>query len=125
MVNQVFVKVHQNLDGFKGQSGIYTWMYRIAVNECIQMFRKRKFEVDGDTLPDLNDMIQVSPERQMDAKLLLERITADEDPETLEIIFLLHLEGLTQDEVVEKLGISRTTVNRKVRAFKARMEKFQ
>ncbi len=125
MVNQVFVKVHRNLDGFKGQSGIYTWMYRIAVNECIQMFRKRKFEVDGDSFPDLNDMLHTSPEKEMDAKLLIDRITADEDPETVEIIFLLHLEGLTQEEVAEKLGISRTTVNRKVNAFKARMEKFR
>jgi RNA polymerase sigma-70 factor, ECF subfamily len=125
MVNQVFVKVQRHLGGFKGQSGIYTWMYRIAVNECIQMFRKRKFEVDGATLPDLNDMMHTSPESQMNAKLILERITKDADGETVEILFLLYLEGLTQEEVVEKLGISRTTVHRKVKAFKASAEKFR
>jgi RNA polymerase sigma-70 factor (ECF subfamily) len=125
MVNQVFVKVHQNLKGFKGQSRIYSWMYRIAVNECIQLFRKRKFEVDGASLPDFEDMLHVSPEGHMDARLVLERIAREADPETMEIIFLLYLEGLTQEEVVEKLGISRTTVHRKVTAFKAKMEGFR
>ncbi len=125
MVNQVFVKIQKHLGGFKGQSGIYTWMYRIAVNECIQMFRKRKFEVDGASLTDLNDMVHFSPENQMNAKLILERITKDADAETVEILFLLYLEGLTQEEVVEKLGISRTTVHRKVKAFKIHAEKFR
>jgi RNA polymerase sigma-70 factor (ECF subfamily) len=125
MVNQVFVKVQQNLQGFKGKSQIYSWMYRIAVNECIQLFRKRKFEVDGAGLPDFEDMLHVSPEEGMDARLLVQRITQDADPETVEILFLLHMEGLTQQEVVEKLGISRTTVHRKVAAFKAKMERYR
>lgn len=123
MVNQVFVKVQQNLRGFKGNSGIYSWMYRIAVNECIQLYRKRKFEADGPG--DFEEMLHASPEDWLDARLLLERITRDADPETVEILFLLYLEGLTQEEVVEKLGISRTTVHRKVTAFRAKMERFR
>ena len=70
MVNQVFVKVQQNLSGFKGQSGIYTWMYRIAVNECIQMFRRRKFEADPDSLPDFEAALPTFPEHEMDAPAL-------------------------------------------------------
>ena len=89
------------------------------------MFRKRKFEADGGAMPDLEDMIEVSPEAEMDAKLLLQRIAAQTEPATMEIMFLLYLEGLTQEEVVEKLGISRTTVTRKITAFKARMGKFK
>jgi len=125
MVNQVFVKVHKNLAGFKGQSMIYSWMYRIAVNECIQLFRKRKFEVDGSIENDFEELLHTSPEGGMDARLLVERIAREADPETMEIVFLLYLEGLTQGEVVEKLGISRTTVHRKVTAFKAKVEKFR
>lgn len=125
MVNQVFLKVQHNLSSFKGDSGIYTWIYRIAVNECIQLFRRRKFEIDGDGLESLEDMLPQFPERQLDAKLTLERMFAKTDSETAEILFLLYLEGLTQEEVVAKLGISRTTVHRKVTAFKARMEAYR
>jgi RNA polymerase sigma-70 factor (ECF subfamily) len=125
MVNQAFVKVQKNLAGFKGESMIYSWMYRIAVNECIQLFRKRKFESDGSVENDFEELLHTSPEGGMDARLLVERIAREADPETMEIVFLLYLEGLTQGEVVEKLGISRTTVHRKVTAFKAKVEKFR
>jgi RNA polymerase sigma-70 factor (ECF subfamily) len=125
MVHQVFVKVQQNLAGFRGQSNVYTWMYRIAVNECIQMFRKRKFETDGESLPDLDDRVPIFPERELDAKLVLEKIMGGTDPKTVEILFLLYLEGLKQEEVADVLKISRTTINRKVTAFKSRMERFK
>ena len=125
MLHQVFMKVSANLAGFRGQSNVYTWMYRIAVNECIQMIRKRKFEVDGGAMPDLEDMIQISPESEMNAKLLLERIMKATDPETAEILFLLHLEGLSQEEVAEALNISRSTLNRKMSTFKSKIGRFR
>lgn len=125
MVNQVFVKVQQHLPGFLGQSQVYTWMYRIAVNECIQMFRRRKFEVDPGSLPDSEAALSFHPEKAMDARVMLGKLLAKADAETSEILFLLYLEGLTQEEVVERLGISRSTVNRKVTDFKSRVEKYR
>ncbi|MDB5103295.1 MAG: polymerase sigma-E factor [Fibrobacteres bacterium] len=125
MVHQVFVKVQQNLAGFRNQSGIYTWMYRIAVNECIQMFRKRKFESDESVLPDFENTLTVTPEKAMEARLVLEKIMADRDPQTVEILFLLYLEGMKQEEAAAMLAISRTTLNRKLTAFKSSMERFQ
>ncbi len=124
MVHQVFLKVQQHLNGFKGQSQIYSWIYRIAVNECIQVIRKRKFESDQDT-SEMDQPALMNIQDQIDAKITLDRIMASTDPQTVEILFLLYLEGLTQEEVVTTLCISRTTVNRKVTAFKARMDKFR
>ena len=123
MVQQVFVKVQQNLAGFRSRSGIYTWMYRIAVNECIQMFRKRKFE--SDEVPAFEEAIPLFPEKALDAKLVLEKIMGNSDPQTVEILFLLYLEGMKQEEAAEMLKISRTTLNRKITAFKSKMERFQ
>jgi RNA polymerase sigma-70 factor, ECF subfamily len=122
LVNQVFLKVESHLHTFKGQSSIYSWMYRIAVNECIQMFRKRKFEVDGDYLGTSEDVLPFQPEREWIAKLTMETLFRKTDAQTVEIIFLLYYEGLSQDEVVEKLGVSRRTLNRKVSAFKQLVE---
>lgn len=42
IVQEVFVKVWHNLDKFKGESGLFTWIYRIATNESLQFLRKRK-----------------------------------------------------------------------------------
>jgi RNA polymerase sigma-70 factor (ECF subfamily) len=45
IVQDVFVKVWHNIDKFKGESGLFTWIYRIATNESLQFLRKRKNNV--------------------------------------------------------------------------------
>lgn len=121
VVQQVFMKAQKNLENFRGQSSLYTWLYRIAVNECLDLFRKRKFQAEGSPA-EMEHLLPVFPEVEMDARLDLERIVKETDPQTMEILFLLYMEGLTQDEVVEVLGVSRSTINRKILAFKAGRE---
>lgn len=121
VVQQVFMKAQKNLQSFRGQSSLYTWLYRIAVNECLDLFRKRKFQAEGNPA-DMEHLLPVFPEGEMDARLDLARIMKETDPQTMEILFLLYMEGLTQDEVVEVLGVSRSTINRKINAFKAARE---
>jgi len=38
----VFIKVWKNLPGFRNDAQLYTWMYRIATNECITFLNKKK-----------------------------------------------------------------------------------
>lgn len=40
---EVFIRALQGIDGFKGESALQTWLYRITVNVCNNMRRKRKF----------------------------------------------------------------------------------
>lgn len=42
IVQDVFVKIWYNLDNFKAESSLFTWIYRIATNESLQYLRKRK-----------------------------------------------------------------------------------
>lgn len=42
ILQETFVNVYRFADSFKGESLIYTWLYRIATNECIKYFRKNK-----------------------------------------------------------------------------------
>jgi RNA polymerase sigma factor (sigma-70 family) len=42
IVQEVFIKVWNNLDNFKWESSLFTWIYRIAVNEALQFLRKKR-----------------------------------------------------------------------------------
>ena len=42
VLQEVFIKLWQHLPSFRGDSDIYTWIYRIAVNESLSVLRKRK-----------------------------------------------------------------------------------
>ncbi|MGB5943471.1 MAG: RNA polymerase sigma factor [Leeuwenhoekiella sp.] len=41
VLQNTFIKVYKNLNNFKGESKIYTWLYRIATNESITFINKR------------------------------------------------------------------------------------
>lgn len=42
IVQEVFVKIWKNLDNFKKESSLFTWIYRIAVNESLQFLRRKR-----------------------------------------------------------------------------------
>ncbi len=42
ILQTVFIKAWKNLAKFRGESGIYTWLYRIASNECFTFLKKEK-----------------------------------------------------------------------------------
>tara|TARA_R100001369_G_scaffold36858_1_gene62279 strand:+ start:176 stop:718 length:543 start_codon:yes stop_codon:yes gene_type:complete len=41
VLQNTFIKVHRNIDKFKGQSKLFSWMYRIATNESITHINKK------------------------------------------------------------------------------------
>ncbi|MFZ4105486.1 RNA polymerase sigma factor [Flavobacterium sp.] len=48
VLQNTFIKVHQNLKNFKGDSKLFSWMYRIAINEAIT-FINNKAKRNGTT----------------------------------------------------------------------------
>lgn len=41
VLQNTFIKVFRNIDGFKGESKLYSWMYRIATNEALGFLKSR------------------------------------------------------------------------------------
>lgn len=41
VLQNTFIKVFKHIDGFKGDSKLYSWMYRIATNEAISFLNKK------------------------------------------------------------------------------------
>ncbi len=42
LVQEIFIKVWKNLDKFREDARLYTWIYRIATNECLNFLNKKK-----------------------------------------------------------------------------------
>ena len=126
ITQDAFVKVYRYLDGFRGTSSFYTWLYRIVVNLCIDHGRRlsRASVVDfDDTLshPDASllpagDVAPTPiglPAAELGRKELrnrigdaLERLTAKHR----EVIVLREIQGLSYNEISEVLSISVGTV---------------
>jgi RNA polymerase sigma factor (sigma-70 family) len=42
LTQEVFIKVHRHIDAFREDAQLYTWIYRIATNECLTFLEKKK-----------------------------------------------------------------------------------
>ena len=113
-----FVKVFQNLSGFRFEGSFEGWVRRIMVREAIDFLRKRQFIVFDNTRLDENGgEQQVSDPYQLEALELL----IDSLPEGYRLVFTLYaVEGYKHAEIAEVLGISENTS--KSQLFKARKQ---
>lgn len=118
---EVFMKVHARLPGFRGDSMLTTWIYRIAVNRCIDHLRERRPMVEY-AEKEIDPLVAghlSAPDAAL-ARIDLERLLAQTDSRTREILFLSLAEGCNHQEVGEVVGMSRWAVSKIVTRFQAR-----
>ena len=42
LTQETFIKIHRSIDSFRSDSQLYTWIYRIATNECLTFLNKKR-----------------------------------------------------------------------------------
>lgn len=65
VTQEVFIKVHKSIDKFREDAQLYTWIYRIATNECLTFLNKKKrrfFLPLEDVSKELSQKIDSSPD---------------------------------------------------------------
>lgn len=62
VMQDVYLKAYLHLDQFAGKSSLYTWLYRIAVNECLDFLERRDRRTALRVLPDPDK--EISPTQE-------------------------------------------------------------
>jgi len=120
ITSQVFLKTMINLERYTFRGLPFSsWLYRIAVNECNDFFRKNKRErtvvLENEHVENLYDEMfgeNMQEELRLKLPFILERLKPDE----LHLIELRFLEGRPFKEVAEILNITETYA--KVRTYR-------
>lgn len=114
LAQDVFLKAYQNLRKLDDPERFAPWLYRIAHNEAYSLFRKRKPEVDVDTVePDPTDVgISVGGNSVFPIELSLAVATALDrlSPDQREAVVLKIYQGFKFDEMSEILSCPVSTI---------------
>ncbi len=117
---EILIRLWQGYDGFEGRSDIKTWIYRVALNYCINFSNKRKREQTKHTTEGKSDTSDNDLEKRMQIKQLYQRINklgfVDRS------VILLLLEGLSYEEIGAIIGISVKNVSFKLVRIKERLK---
>jgi len=127
---ETFLKVYRGLGGFRGEAGLKTWIYRIAVNQAMNQqrwwrrrHRDETISLDitrgqsdttiGNSLPGRGrspEAQAISSERERQVMRALDEIKQ----EYRIALILREIEELSYEEVAETLGISIGTVKSRI-----------
>jgi RNA polymerase sigma-70 factor (ECF subfamily) len=119
---ETFITVFRKADRFAGRSAFSTWLYRVAINTCYDLTRRRKRH-RADPLPETHDPPDPTAGDELGSIEIRSEIEAALDelaPEYRSAIILSDLEGLALETVSEILGVPIGTV--KSRVFRGRRQ---
>ena len=119
LLQEVFVKVWQNLHSFRGDSQVSTWIYRIAINTCLYQIRATKIKksVDLDKAPVL---VQSEPDTKEQQVQLLHKAIS-ELKESDRLIITLLLEELSYPEIAQITEITEVNLRVKIHRIKQQL----
>jgi len=134
VAQQVLVKAYLSLKRFDLRSAFGTWLYKIAVNECWDYFRKKKVRrlvYEADLSEEQLRQIEVVPAHTGGAsrsredagsralqRQLLDRLLGELDETDRSMLVMKEVTGFTVEEIGKVFGLNVNTV--KVRLFRAR-----
>lgn len=137
---ETFVAAFRNLQNFRGEAKVSSWLHRIAVNQCIT--RQRRTRVRAETAFEevvesagegfLSTGEHASPARAAESRERTEavrRAVSALTPELREVVLLKEFEGLTFQEIAEALEVPLSTVKSRLytalKQLRMRLERFE
>jgi len=119
LVQDVFIEAQRGLHQLRESGGAKGWLARITVRRAMRRLRRRRLRAffSLEALPDESALVAVgaTPEERAQAALTYRQI--EQLPVAQRIVWTLkHMEGETLDSIAEMCGISKTTVQRRLRA---------
>jgi RNA polymerase sigma-70 factor (ECF subfamily) len=114
VLQNVFIKVYRNLDNFKGESKLHTWLYRIAYNESLNFLqsKSRRQTIDNEEFTDyLIENLQGDPYYSGDdAAVKLQKALLKLPDRQREVFNLRYYDDLKFREIAEVLDLTEGAV---------------
>lgn len=127
VLQEAFVKILRAGSAVREAGEPLRWLYRVVDHCCIDAIRKRRRSLD--TLGDAEGperasaaMMAPHPAATIETRDAVIRMLATFDETEMRIALLLFVDGLSQGEIADEIGVSRVTVNKKIQAIRAAAE---
>lgn len=139
-VQEVYLKAYRRAGSYRPRGAVFTWLYRIAVNHCLNRLRRRKVvrflrlegerETGGEPAPALReswDPADPAPgpaaaSAARDDWRTVARAIAELPPGQRAVLVLARFEGLRYRQIAEHLGISEGAVESRLFRAVRRLE---
>jgi RNA polymerase sigma-70 factor (ECF subfamily) len=126
LLQEIFLSAHRKLEGFRGESALGTWLYRLTINLCLDYLRSRAARTNQLTEPIDDEMGLYAAGSRSLAENTVDRMDLERAmarlPDGCRAAFVLYdVQGLEHREVAEALGIAEGTSKSQVHKARLRL----
>ena len=121
LLQETFINLWNSLDKFKGDSSYKTWVYRIAINTCLQQIRKNK----NLQKVSISEIVERAPgnelaktDRYMELYQAIGKLN-----EIDRLIIMMVLDELEYTEIANVMGLEATNLRVKIHRIKKNLKK--
>jgi len=109
--------------GFRGESKISTWIYRIALNTAISGFRKQKRNPLNQSVTADNLSLAYSDERQRKEDMEVLQMAISKLSDVEKGMVMLYLDDISYEEIAGIMGITQNNVRVKMMRIREKLKK--
>ena len=124
LFQEITIQVWKNYSKFRGEAKFSTWMYRVALNTAISLFRKSKRRIktqDFNTVSYKIEYVAYDNTKDLQLNALYKGIRGLNDIE--KALMFLYLEDKPYKEIAETLGITEVNARVKMNRTKEKLKK--
>lgn len=117
LLQEVFIKIHLNLEQLKDSDKLTSWAYQITRNQIAEHFRKNKQSVNLDD-PKVDRLATEENDFNESPYCCFENFVDELPPRYSEVVSLINIEGKKQQEAADELNLSLANVKSRVHRAK-------
>jgi RNA polymerase sigma factor (sigma-70 family) len=129
LLQEIMMKIYQNLQKYNPFYSFNTWIYAIARNHCINFLNKRKLAIQsmdivGENIP--SETGNITPEKQLidkEISVQIEGALSGFESEFREIAYLRFYEGLTCQNIAKIMKLPNGTVKSRLHTMRHKIKK--
>jgi RNA polymerase sigma-70 factor (ECF subfamily) len=117
-LQQAFERILRSGAGVLAVDEPLRWLYRVVDRCCFDVLRGRRRSIEAPHGDEVGETAH--PGVDIEARDAAMKILGTMSDEEMRIAVLLFVDGLSQGEIADEVGLSRVTVNKKIQALRAR-----
>ena len=136
ITQEIFLKILKKISSFKGQSDIYTWIYRIASNTLINYLKRKKIvrflsldniSIKGEYLNNLSELdpaihLEINEDKNIQIEQLEKAINLLSNREK-KVFYLFYYDNLKHKEIAQIMKTSKSAVESLIHKAKKKIKK--
>lgn len=121
-LQQAFEHILRGGGAVKQASEPLRWLYRVVDRCCYDVLRRRRRSIESPQSDELGETAH--PSVDIEARDAVLKLLGTMTEQEMRIAVLLFVDGMSQGDIADEVGVSRVTVNKKIQALRTRAARY-